>query len=297
MPTPPIEMGVLDFCRSLPMTLELAPAVEQLGYSRYWLTEHQPQPSPTLIATLVAGLTDTIRVGTAGILFHYYSPAKAAFDFHLLEAAYPKRIDAGFCAGRCLPELVDDLLDSRPAHFAPEAYRRRVAALVNYLRRTPQTVDAVDWKNSWTGATYAPPAIWVHGNGRGACESALAHGLHWGLSIFHTDYAADPVLAHEFRQRFGSGAAQPQPLVALALAGVCAESNAAAERLYDPSYGHTVQANIVGDPRHWQAELACLQERYQPDLIAVLDLCQRYEDRLAMYTLLAEAVGLTQATS
>jgi hypothetical protein len=35
MPTPTLKWGVLDFCRSLPMTLELAPAVEQLGYSRY----------------------------------------------------------------------------------------------------------------------------------------------------------------------------------------------------------------------------------------------------------------------
>lgn len=82
MPTPIPQFGVLDFCFSLPETLALAPDAEQLGYSRYWLAEHQPQPNPTLIAALVGGLTDTMRVGTAGILLHYTAPAKADYDFH-----------------------------------------------------------------------------------------------------------------------------------------------------------------------------------------------------------------------
>jgi alkanesulfonate monooxygenase SsuD/methylene tetrahydromethanopterin reductase-like flavin-dependent oxidoreductase (luciferase family) len=114
MPTPTLEFCVLDFCRSLAQTLELAPAVEQLGYTHYWLTESQPQPSPTLIATLLGGLTENLRIGMAGIQFTYYSPAKAAYDFHLLEAAYPGRIDAGFCAGLALPSLHEELLDGRP---------------------------------------------------------------------------------------------------------------------------------------------------------------------------------------
>ncbi len=294
MSTPSLQLGVLDFGFSLQETLALAPAVEQLGYSRYWLAEHQPQPNPLLIATLIGGLTDSIRVGTAGILFHYYAPAKAAFDFHLLEAAYPGRIDAGFCAGRCGPELIDDLLDGRPDHFAPEHYRRRVASLIDYLRHTPQTVAEVDWKRTWVAASYASPEIWVHGNGRGALECALEHRLRLGLSLFHAGHCADPILAHEYRQRFVASAEQPKPFVALAVAGVCAASNTAAEQLYDTSYGVGIQANILGDPQRWQCELACLQERYQPDVIIVLDLCRGYEDRLASYTLLAEAMGLSQ---
>lgn len=292
MPTPTPEFGVLDFCRSLPVTLELAPAVERLGYARYWLTEHQPQPNPTLIATLLGGLTDNMRIGTAGILFSYHSPAQAAYDFHLLEAAYPGRIDAGFCAGRS-PTLHEALLDGRPKQRDPARYQQRVGALVKHLRHTPQTVAQLDFDTEWTGADFGPPAIWVHGNRRGTVECALAHRLQLGLSLFHHGHCADPALVQEYRQRFTPSPEQPTPLVALALSGVCAESNAAAEQLHDHSYYASVHANIVGDQQRWQCELACLQERYQPDLIVVLDLCLHYQDRLAMYTLLAEAVGLT----
>ena len=35
MSTPSLQFGVLDFCFLLQETLALAPAVEQLGYSRY----------------------------------------------------------------------------------------------------------------------------------------------------------------------------------------------------------------------------------------------------------------------
>jgi alkanesulfonate monooxygenase SsuD/methylene tetrahydromethanopterin reductase-like flavin-dependent oxidoreductase (luciferase family) len=242
-------------------------------------------------------LTENLRIGTAGILFPYYSPAKAAWDFHLLEAAYPGRIDAGFCAGLALPSLHEDLLDGRPNQRDPVRYQQRVGALISHLRRTPQTVEKIDFETTWAGADFAPPTIWVHGNGRGTLECAFEHHLNWGLSIFHLGHKADPVLAQEFRQRFEPSPQQPKPSVALAVAGVCAESNAAAERLHDHSYGSVVQANIVGDPQRWQCELACLQERYQPDLIVVLDLCRHYPDRLAMYTLLAEAVGLPPAAA
>src|SRR5262245_62074995 len=98
-----VKFGVLDFGLSLRATLELAPAVEALGYTYYWLGEHPPQPSPINLAAVVAGLTERIRVGTAGILLNFYSPLKAATDFHLLEALYPGRIDAGFCAGGIAP--------------------------------------------------------------------------------------------------------------------------------------------------------------------------------------------------
>jgi alkanesulfonate monooxygenase SsuD/methylene tetrahydromethanopterin reductase-like flavin-dependent oxidoreductase (luciferase family) len=288
----------LDFCFSLQETLALAPAVEQLGYSRFWLAEHQPQPSPMLIATLVGGLTDTIRVGTAGILLHYYTPAKAAFDFHLLEAAYPGRMDAGFCAGRCAtPGLVDDLLDGRPAHFDPPQYRRRVGSLIDYLRRTPRTVEKPDWRTTWAAASYAPPQIWVHGSGRGAVECALEHGLALGLSILHHNANPDPALAREYRRRFVTRDGQEQPLLALAVSGICAPTTAQAEALYASHEYRDVRANILGDPQRWQDELAMLQASYQPDVIIVLDLCRHYEDRLASYTLLAEAMRLPEPAS
>lgn len=172
-----------------------------------------------------------------------------------------------------------------------------MAALIDYWRRTPQTVDKPDWRNTWAAASYAPPEIWVHGNGRGAVECALEHGLALGLSILHHNANPDPALAHEYRHRFAPRGGREKPLLALAVSGICAPTTAQAQTLYASHDYRDVRANILGDPPRWQDELALVQERYQPDVIVVLDLCQHYADRLASYTLLAESFGLTQPAS
>ena len=64
---PSLKLGVMDFWSPLDLTFRLAPLVESLGYGRYWLAEHPPQPNPQIAAALIAGLTQNIRVGTAGM--------------------------------------------------------------------------------------------------------------------------------------------------------------------------------------------------------------------------------------
>ena len=83
----PIAMGLLDFCnvgidgsaeRGLGDTIETAILAERLGYKRYWLAEHWgadvSTPSPELLTPIIAGMTERIRVGPAGVLLPFYSP-------------------------------------------------------------------------------------------------------------------------------------------------------------------------------------------------------------------------------
>lgn len=283
-----IQFGVLDFGTWLGATLELAPAVESLGYQRYWLAEHQPQPSPAHVAAVLAGLTDHIRVGTAGILFNFYSPLKAAADFHLLEALYPGRIDAGFCPGGAAPELLPGLQDGRPAWTRAE-FARRTALLVNHLCNTPATPGD---QPAWRGAHYQPPEIWLHGNGPFFARLAAQYGLALGVSLCHRQ-AADLCSLPQYRQEFQVCGALQKPRVALLVAGICAATTAHAQSLLAQRCLTGVYPNIVGTPAHWLTELERIQMEHQPDDIIVLDLCHLYEDRLTSYRLLAEAVGLT----
>lgn len=286
-----LRFGVVDLFAYLHETLALAPAVEALGYARYWITENPTQPSPILVSALVGGLTEQIRVGTAALLFHFYSPAKAAYDFQMLEAAYPERIDAGFCAGWAGPQLLPALLDGRPEaqHRDPIRYQQRVRALIDHLRATP--TDPLDNPAVWLGAAYQPPELWVHGTGAGAATLAAEHGISLGLALFNGK-SLDPGHIAAYRRHFQANGAQPAPRLAIAVAGICAESDQAAQMLLADRRPSGHHANIVGGIERWRCELAQISERYQPDEIVVMDLCGRYEDRLASYTLLAEAVGL-----
>ncbi len=80
--------------------LELAQNVEAFGYTRYWLAEHHNAPNIGSSATsvligYVAGGTNTIRIGSGGIMLPNHSPLIIAEQFGTLASLYPNRIDLG----------------------------------------------------------------------------------------------------------------------------------------------------------------------------------------------------------
>ena len=81
-------------------TIDLAIAVEALGYQRYWVAEHHSLPnfagtSPEMLIGQIAAHTNTIRVGSGGVMLSHYSSLKVAENFALLDSLYPGRIDLG----------------------------------------------------------------------------------------------------------------------------------------------------------------------------------------------------------
>src|SRR4029079_14270468 len=79
---------------------ELALHAERLGYVRFRLAEHHNMPGIASAATAVAigyvaGGTQTIRVGSGGIMLPNHSPLVVAEQFGTLASLYPGRIDLG----------------------------------------------------------------------------------------------------------------------------------------------------------------------------------------------------------
>ncbi|WP_306353923.1 LLM class flavin-dependent oxidoreductase [Flavobacterium sp. '19STA2R22 D10 B1'] len=81
-------------------TVEVAQHAESLGYKRIWMAEHHNMEHIASSATSVlighvAGKTNTIRVGSGGIMLPNHSPLVIAEQFGTLENLYPNRIDLG----------------------------------------------------------------------------------------------------------------------------------------------------------------------------------------------------------
>lgn len=81
-------------------TVAVARHTEELGYKRVWLAEHHNMQHVASAATSVlighvAGKTNTIRVGSGGIMLPNHSPLVIAEQFGTLETLYPGRIDLG----------------------------------------------------------------------------------------------------------------------------------------------------------------------------------------------------------
>ncbi len=85
---------------ALQNSLDLARRAEALGYRRFWLAEHHNMVGIASAATsvaigYVAGGTETIRVGSGGIMLPNHAPLVIAEQFGTLASLYPGRIDLG----------------------------------------------------------------------------------------------------------------------------------------------------------------------------------------------------------
>ena len=104
-----VPLSVLDLApvweggtgaEALRAALDRARQVESLGYRRIWFAEHHLAPgvasaAPGVLAALAAGVTSTLRVGSAAVLLGSTSPVVAAEQFGTIAAAYPGRVDLG----------------------------------------------------------------------------------------------------------------------------------------------------------------------------------------------------------
>ncbi|MCQ6282587.1 LLM class flavin-dependent oxidoreductase [Bacillus sp. EB600] len=80
--------------------VDLAQAVEKMGYRRYWIAEHHN--TATLVSSATSILikhtlehTRHISVGSGGIMLPNHSPLEVAEQFGTMATIYPNRVDLG----------------------------------------------------------------------------------------------------------------------------------------------------------------------------------------------------------
>ncbi|WP_155592803.1 LLM class flavin-dependent oxidoreductase [Lysinibacillus cavernae] len=86
--------------QTLQKTVILAQKAEQLGYSRFWVSEHHHTDSlagssPEVLVSYLLAKTKSIHIGSGGVMLQHYSPYKVAENFHVLASLEPGRVDLG----------------------------------------------------------------------------------------------------------------------------------------------------------------------------------------------------------
>ena len=86
--------------QALQETVRLAQLAEEMGYYRYWVAEHHNSggfagTSPEILIGQIASQTNTINVGSGGVMLSHYSALKVAENFNVLRSFYPDRIELG----------------------------------------------------------------------------------------------------------------------------------------------------------------------------------------------------------
>lgn len=287
------KVGVLDFSKIRPPatapdaiwdTIALAPEVEAMGYHRYWVTEHHnydvAHSSPDLLLPVLAGVTERIRVGTAGMLLRFYSPLKVANDFRLLHTVFPERIDLGIARGFASEEVSRKLLEGHPER----PFADKVDELLALLRDAGE-VEA-------RPPRVVPPEVWILGSSTTSVKLAGRAGTHFCLALFlgRPDKPSEAIVSG-YRESFEPSLFAAEPRVGLAVAVACAESRAEAQRLA-AEFGPGVTHGAIGTPEDVRDILLELEERHAADELILLDLCLRLRDRVRSYRLIADALAL-----
>lgn len=215
--------------QALRNTLNLAQHAEQLGYNRYWLAEHHNMPGIASAATsvvigYVAGGTNTIRVGSGGIMLPNHSPLVIAEQFGTLESLYPGRIDLGL--GRAPGSDQATARALRRNLTGPDTFPQDVIELQQYFQPddTNQFVQAVPG----TGLNIP---IWILGSSLFGAQLAAMLGLPYAFASHFAPNDLMQALA-VYRSRFKPSEQMDKPYAMVAVNVITADTDREANRLF-----------------------------------------------------------------
>ncbi|WP_313566257.1 LLM class flavin-dependent oxidoreductase [Empedobacter sp.] len=118
-------------------TLDNAKFVDEIGYSRYWLSEHHnmqniASAATSLLIGYVANGTSRIKVGSGGIMLPNHTALSVAEQFGTLDALYPNRIDLGLGRAPGTDQLTASIL-RRGDNFMNYDFEAEIKNLQNYF--------------------------------------------------------------------------------------------------------------------------------------------------------------------
>jgi luciferase family oxidoreductase group 1 len=293
---PPLALGALDFSTVVPgmghtetiwNTIELAPYLESIGYSRYWLGEHHAggvaHSCPETLLAMIAGLTQNIRVGTAGILLRLHSPLRVAKAIRLLAAVYPDRIDLGIARGGAGEDL-EYLLRDRSR--LPVDFANKVTELLSYVIGPTKFVI--------TPSDVIPPDVWMLGSNTESMQLAALNGTAFCLAHFLAAEDVNiPSIISSYRDQFKPGVRSSEPKCTIAVAGICANSDREAETLNSRSGPISLKRTLIGGPAKWRQELELMSSQTGVREFVILDMSPSIEEKRKSYRLLADTFSLS----
>jgi luciferase family oxidoreductase group 1 len=338
MTSPLVPLSVLDLApiregstpaEALRASLELAPRVEELGYSRIWVAEHHNIPGVASAATSVligaiASVTSSIRVGSGGIMLPNHAPLVIAEQFGTLEALYPGRIDLGLGRAPGTDHVTGWALRRNPNGGVE--FDAEVEELRSFLRaETGPTRPRV---RAIPGAGSDVP-VWILGSSLYGAELAARLGLPFAFASHFAPGFLDQAAAL-YKAKFVPGALE-EPRFMMGVSLLAADTDEEARRLFTSTLqkfawltrgapkGTLPPLEADAMERFWMSDgerdaierqmtlamvgsgstvrdkLSALVERVDADEVIVASDAYDFGARVRSYEVLAEAWGLQGA--
>lgn len=214
---------------ALQHTISLAQQAEKWGYHRFWVAEHHHMEhlagsSPEVLISHLLAKTETIRIGSGGVMLQHYSPFKVAENFHVLASLTPNRVDLG--VGKAPGGFP---LSTKALQFGTVGdgsdFEERFTLLTHFIH------DTLPESHSLAGIQVVPlpaipPSLFLLGGSEGSASYAASLGVHFVFARFiNSDDIELEKAANVFKEQFPNG----KLLVSVAV--VAAETKEEAEAL------------------------------------------------------------------
>ena len=304
-------------------TLQMAQLAEQLGYKRFWVSEHHAfstiaGSAPEVLLAALGAVTKTIRLGSGGIMLPHYSAYKIAEVFSVLANLYPGRIDLGIgrAPGADMSTAVALASDGRPKF---ERFPALVEELSKYLR-DDITQPVVSPK---------PPSdlpIWMLGSSADSAQLAAQRGLPYNLGLFINPQAQEELISL-YKQYFNTGTGEAKrPYGIITMSVFCADSEEYAKQqqlTFDVNFYRYVtgqrtsknnagllspeqvndypmdsqlegfiasrsQNRAVGTPQQVKQKINTIAQKFRADEVMVVSNMYHFEDRKRSFQLLKD---------
>ncbi|UXH80864.1 LLM class flavin-dependent oxidoreductase [Roseateles amylovorans] len=265
-----------DAAQALRGSIALAQHAERLGYERFWVAEHHNMEGVASSATAVligqiAAATQTIRVGSGGIMLPNHAPLTIAEQFGTLATFFPGRIDLGL--GRA-PGTDGPTMRALRRHLATaheDRFPEDVLELQAYLApaKKDQVVRAVPGQG-----TEVP--IWLLGSSLYSAQLSAYLGLPFAFAS-HFAPAMLMQALEIYRAQYRPSERHPRPYAAVALNVIVADTDAEAIRLFS-----SIQQRFLGMQRGERGLL--------PRPVDSIDALWTAGEKLAVERMLSESI-------
>jgi len=216
--------------QTLNNSLALAKEAEALNYKRIWFAEHHNSEyvgsnAPSILIGYVAENTNSIKVGSGGIMLPNHSPLVIAEQFGTLAHLYPDRIELGL--GRA-PGTDMDTAQAIRSDFmkAAHSFPQEVAKIQNYF--------SVENKSSKVRAAIAEGThvpIYILGSSTDSAHLAAEKGLPYA---FASHFASTHLInaLNIYREEFQPSAVLKSPYTIAGINVFVADTDEQAEHLF-----------------------------------------------------------------
>ena len=307
-------------------TLQLARRTEELGYRSYWVQEHHNAPcfasvAPEILISALGANTNSIKIGSGGVMLPNYSPLKVAEQFTALSALYPGRVELGLGRATGADPRASAALLGPGANEFPQMLRLLLDWLLDASGEQPMSAQHPA-RGIQANPVGQRPDCWMLSSSPQSAAFAGQMGLKLAFADFLSPGGAQPAL-EAYRQAFRPSAFANSPHCAIGLVVLAADTEEQAKHLAKSSIAWNLKRArgefalfpsvtiaetqlakatesdlsaassraLVGSASTVTRDLLELSEKSGADEFFLLTIAETLQARVRSYELIAKAMG------